>query len=139
MKGYSAYTDGASSGNPGDSGIGIVLYKDGESIYSESKYIGVTTNNVAEYTAVVTLLNTAVQNGIKELKIFTDSELLVKQMSGEYKIKNEKLKELIGQINSFKAKINFTLKHVLRDGNTEADKLARQGSKRGAAAKKKME
>lgn len=132
---YTAFVDGASSGNPGDAGIGIIIYKDNEAIVRESRYIGVQTNNVAEYTALTLLLEMAEKHGIKKIKIFSDSELVVKQMSGEYKIKNEDLKVLAMKAQSYKKKIKFTLEHVRREGNCEADDLAKSASKRGGKLK----
>ena len=115
------------------------MYKDGEEILRESKYIGEGTNNIAEYTALLTLLSIVKKHKIKEIDVFTDSELLVKQLSGEYKIKNEKLGEFISKINGYRKSIKFTVTHVPREQNKEADKLARQGVKRGPAARKKLE
>ncbi len=131
MAKYTAFIDGASSGNPGDAGIGIVVYKDGEDIVRESKYIGKETNNVAEYTALLTLLEMLEHHGIKEIEVFSDSELMVKQLSGEYKVKNEGLKPLFMKALAHKKKIKYSVGHVRREKNTEADKLAKKGSERG--------
>lgn len=128
---YTAFIDGASSGNPGDAGIGIIIYKDKEAVVSESKYIGKQTNNFAEYTALIVLLEMVEKHGIKKIKVFSDSELVVKQMSGEYKIKNEVLRELAHKAQSYQKKIKFTLEHIRREGNGEADELAKSASKRG--------
>jgi ribonuclease HI len=128
---YTAFIDGASSGNPGDAGIGIIIYKGKEAVVSESKYIGKQTNNYAEYTALIVLLEMVEKHGIKKIKIFSDSELVVKQMSGEYKIKNEDLRVLAMKAQSYKKKIKFELEHIRREGNGEADDLAKAASKRG--------
>lgn len=128
---YKAFIDGASSGNPGNAGIGIVIYKDNEEIVRESKYIGIQTNNVAEYTALIVLLEMLEKHKIDSVSIYSDSELLVKQVSGEYKIKNEVLRELMMKIAPHKKKIKFTLEHIRREGNGEADDLAKAASKRG--------
>ncbi len=128
---YTAYIDGASSGNPGDAGIGVVVYRDGEEIARESKYIGKQTNNVAEYSALIRLLEMLENHSIKEVKVYSDSELLVKQVLGEYKIKNEALRELMSRIAQHKKRIKFTIEHVRREKNSEADKLAKAASKRG--------
>ena len=138
MAKYTGFTDGACSGNPGDSGIGIVMYKDKDEIFRESKYIGVGTNNTAEYTALLTLLKVVKMHRIEEIDIFTDSELLVKQLSGEYKIKNETLRGFIDEIKVFRKDFKFTVSHIRRELNAEADELAKQGSKRGTNAKEKM-
>jgi ribonuclease HI len=132
---YSAFIDGASSGNPGDAGIGIVIYKDKEEIVRESRYIGIQTNNFAEYTALTVLLEMLEKHGIKHVKIFSDSELVVKQMSGEYKIKNQDLRVLAMKAQAYKKKIKFTLEHIRREGNDEADDLAKSASKRGGKIK----
>ena len=131
---YTAFIDGASSGNPGDAGIGIVIYKDKEEIVRESKYIGKQTNNYAEYTALIVLLEMLEKHGIKKVRIFSDSELVVKQMSGEYKIKNGDLRVLAMKAHSYKKKIKFELTHIRREGNGEADDLAKAASKRGGEA-----
>ncbi|HRU38914.1 MAG TPA: ribonuclease HI family protein [Candidatus Goldiibacteriota bacterium] len=128
---YTAYIDVASSGNPGDAGIGVVVYRDGEEIARESKYIGKQTNNVAEYSALIRLLEMLENHSIKEVKVYSDSELLVKQVLGEYKIKNEALRELMSRIAQHKKRIKFTIEHVRREKNSEADKLAKAASKRG--------
>ncbi|MCE5299582.1 MAG: ribonuclease HI family protein [Spirochaetia bacterium] len=128
---FTAFIDGASSGNPGHSGIGVVIYKGKEQILMESKYIGETTNNVAEYSALLHLLEVAQKHGIKTLKVFSDSELMVKQMNGEYKIRDERLKELASKAVSMKKHIKFELSHIPRESNKEADKLSKEGSKRG--------
>ncbi|HDQ25268.1 MAG TPA: ribonuclease HI family protein [bacterium] len=79
---YTAYIDGASSGNPGDAGIGIVVYRGDEAVLSISKYIGKQTNNYAEYTALLTLIEALKKHGVKEAKVYSDSELVVRQLSG---------------------------------------------------------
>jgi len=132
---YTAYIDGASSGNPGDAGIGIIIYKDKEEMVRESRYIGIQTNNFAEYTALTVLLEMLEKHGIKKARIFSDSELVVKQMSGEYKIKNQDLKVLAIKAQSFKKKIKYTLEHIRREGNDEADDLAKSASQRGGKLK----
>lgn len=131
MAKYTAFIDGASSGNPGDAGIGIVVYKDGEEVVRESKYIGKETNNVAEYTALLTMLEMLENHGIKEIEVFSDSELMVRQLSGEYKVKNEGLKPLFMRALAHKKKIKYSVVHVGREKNVEADKLAKKGSERG--------
>jgi ribonuclease HI len=132
---YTAFIDGASSGNPGDAGIGFVIYKGKEAIVRESRYIGIQTNNFAEYTALLLLLEMLVKHGIKQISIYSDSELVVRQMSGEYKVKNAGIKELMMKIAPFKKKVKFTLEHVRREGNCEADDLAKSASKRGGKIK----
>lgn len=128
---YTAYIDGASSGNPGSSGIGILLFKNSELIYEASKNIGYATNNIAEYTALLELLKVALEKNIKKIKVFSDSELLCRQISGEYKVKNTKLKEIFAEINKLKKDIDFELVHISNEYNKKADKLAKKASKNG--------
>ncbi len=128
---YTAFIDGASSGNPGHAGIGVVIYKGKDQVLVESKYIGTATNNVAEYTALTHLLDMAKKHKIKELHVFSDSELMVKQLSGEYKVRDEKLQEFVKTALTFKKDIRFEVTHIPREKNKEADKLSKEGSKRG--------
>lgn len=121
-------TDGGARGNPGPSGTGVVI-KDqkGQVLYAVGEYIGTATNNIAEYKALIRSLEQAHNLGATELQINMDSELIVKQMLGQYKIKEPTLKELAGQVfrlqNHFQ-KISFT--HVRREFNKEADLLVNQ-------------
>jgi len=126
MNSITAYIDGASRGNPGHSGIGVAIYDEsGNSIKNIKKYIGKTTNNVSEYTAFIAALDEAEKLGVKNIKIFLDSELVYKQFTGEYKTKDENLKTLLAEIRN-KAKYFRTLEvtHIPREKNKEADKLA---------------
>ncbi len=126
MSSFKLYSDGSSRGNPGPAGVGIVI-KDpkGVNLKEISVSIGSTTNNVAEYMALIIGLTEALLLKIDDLKVFLDSELLVKQVKGEYKTKKEHLKPLLINIKyliqNFK-KIEFN--HVLREHNREADRLA---------------
>ncbi len=126
---YELFTDGASKGNPGHSGIGFVIKKDGTIIEENSEYIGVTTNNVAEYSALISGLKRLLELDIKSVRAYSDSELMVKQINGDYSVKDDKLKKLYLEvrklINSFDF---FSLEHVLRDKNKLADKLSKDGS-----------
>ncbi len=120
--------DGASRGNPGKAGIGAVIRgSDNTIIERVSKYIGIATNNIAEYQALILALETAKQIGAEKISIYSDSELMVKQIKGEYRVKNEGLKPLyqkaIGLLKDFKA---YGIIHVEREKNKEADKLANQ-------------
>lgn len=125
MKG-TLYTDGASSGNPGESGIGVVLTIDGKRI-ELSEYIGRATNNVAEYMALIRGLEKAKKLGLDKLDILLDSELLVKQIKGEYRVKSEYLRVLYGKViallDSFS---HYSIKHIPREKNSDADRLARK-------------
>ena len=122
------YTDGASSGNPGPSGIGIVILdKEGRQVGKVSSYIGRRTNNYAEYAALIRALKIAIYFKTSELKIRTDSELIVKQLRGEYKVKNENIRKLYDEAASLVKKIKrCTIEHVPRTQNEKADYLARR-------------
>ena len=127
------FTDGGSRGNPGPAGIGAAIY-DAEKklVATVSEYLGVATNNQAEYRAVIAALEKARALGGLELNFYLDSELVVKQLKREYKVKNKDLAPLFLQIYnlslSFK-KISYT--HVRREFNKEADKLANEAMDRG--------
>jgi len=122
------YCDGASSGNPGNSGIGVVLLHD-DRTYEISEHIGTATNNIAEYTALLRGLSRAKSLGIERLKINLDSELIVRQIEGTYKVKNEKLKELyldvISHLRTFKG---YSIRHIPREQNKKADSLAKKAA-----------
>lgn len=121
---YKLFTDGGARGNPGPAGIGGVLYEDEKIIDSLSEYIGETTNNVAEYKALIVGLELAIKNKIDTLECFLDSELVVKQLNREYKVKNKDLAKLFllaWNLSLKFKKINFS--HVRREMNKEADAL----------------
>ena len=118
-------TDGGARGNPGPAAYGYVLEtEDGTVLDARGETIGVATNNVAEYRALIAGLEKAVELGIDELEVVSDSELLVKQMQGEYRVKNEALRELNDEANSLERKLGrVRYKAVLREHNEFADKL----------------
>jgi ribonuclease HI len=125
-----AYTDGASRGNPGESGIGMVVRgEDGTLLFSGSGYIGIATNNVAEYAALLALLKKMAKMKCDSLTVHSDSELMVRQINGEYKIKNEEISKYRQRITKILNKngFEFTIKHIPREMNSEADRLANQG------------
>ncbi len=126
------YTDGASLGNPGRGGVGVVVYNHNRDIIKKvSEFIGITTNNVAEYTALIYALQEALFLKAQELRCFLDSELVVKQLEGTYKVKDSKLKPLYYQIKhleTFFQKVSFS--YVSRDKNKEADKLAKEAARK---------
>jgi ribonuclease HI len=123
------FTDGAARGNPGPAGIGVVIRNDAKVLVEVSDSIGKTTNNVAEYMALIRGLEEAIDMGQKNVEVFSDSELLVKQINGEYKVKNEGLAPLFLQARSLiKQKFNkFSIHHTAREENEHADKLANRG------------
>lgn len=123
------YTDGACRGNPGPAGIGVLILNDkGENILEISEFLGNATNNIAEYKALIKALESALSMGANSVEVFTDSQLLVKQIIGEYKVKNEGLKPLYQRIKTLERQFEgFTINHVPREKNKLADKLANKG------------
>lgn len=121
-------TDGGSRGNPGPAGIGLVIKSEtGDLIYSHGSYIGETTNNVAEYSALIKALEEARNLGATNVRIQMDSELIVKQMQGLYKIKQPILQELAAKtLSLLKNFQGYTFTHVRREFNKEADALVNQ-------------
>lgn len=126
---WTVYIDGASRNNPGKSGAGVFMKKDGEVVCREGFYLGIKTNNQAEYLALLLgLFFIDRYVDIKdEIRIVSDSELLVKQIRGLYKVKNEGLKPLHALAQSLIPKHTIQVLHVLRTDNKEADKLANKG------------
>jgi ribonuclease HI len=125
-----AHTDGASRGNPGESGIGVILRNpQGEVILAEGGFVGVTTNNVAEYQALIYCLKKAAELGCTELIVRSDSELMVRQMTGAYRVKNAGLREYYNRAQSLirSGKLRFSIHHVDREDNRDADLLANAG------------
>ena len=126
------FTDAGARGNPGPAGIGVVL-KDGsgEVIGEIAQGIGVTTNNVAEYKALIAGLELALEKGVTDIEVYMDSKLVVFQVKGEWKIKNNTLRPLAVKARHLIDRFdNWTLSHVGRDENADADKLANQGMDR---------
>lgn len=123
------HTDGAARGNPGPAGIGVVLFDPrGEVADRTARFIGTTTNNVAEYTALIAGLQRAFELGARRLDVYSDSELMVRQLNGQYRVKNEGLKPLFRQAVSLAARFEAVrFIHVPREQNREADRLANQG------------
>jgi|TARA_B110000211_G_C14004863_1_gene520315 ribonuclease HI len=122
--------DGASRGNPGKSGAGAVIYYDNKEIWSGSKYLGIQTNNYAEYYGMIIGLQEAIKIKIKILYVEGDSMLIINQMKGLYKVKSENLIELhkiaMGLLLSFN---NIKFKHIYRNKNARADELANESYK----------
>ena len=127
MEELTIYVDGASAGNPGKAGIGIVFFCEGKKIKEYSQCIGVTTNNVAEYMAVVFAMQEALIVNVRNITILSDSELVVNQINGVYKVKDNNLFRLYKQVQHLKSGFKkFSITHIKRAGNKEADKLAKQ-------------
>ncbi|PKM92730.1 MAG: ribonuclease H [Elusimicrobia bacterium HGW-Elusimicrobia-4] len=127
MKELVIHIDGASRGNPGPSGIGIVV-KDisGKVVKNIKKYIGIVTNNTAEYNAFLTALGEAKKLGANKIKIFLDSELVYKQYLGEYRTNDKNLKKYLKKIREKvrRGGLSVEVTHIPRENNKEADKLA---------------
>ena len=116
-----AYVDGGSRGNPGEAGIGVHV----PGVVRIAEYLGTGTNNFAEYSALLTALRFAVFSRCDELHVFADSELVVKQIKGEYQVKNEGIRLLYLSALRWIASIpSFSISHVRRENNKEADTLA---------------
>ncbi len=122
------YTDGACRGNPGQGGAGAVLVdKAGEIVGTVKHSLGHCTNNIAEYRALILGLEEALKNRYGQLNIFLDSELLVNQIKGTYKVKNEKLKPLMLEVKKLLSYFDsYKIEHIDRTKNYMADKLANE-------------
>jgi ribonuclease HI len=124
---YQIFVDGASRGNPGPSGVGAVFYDGKDEVKRLKKYIGETTNNVAEYEALIMALKEALKMKFYSIRVFSDSELLVKQINGEYRVLDPDLERLYKraykEIHKF---TSFRLKHLGRRSNKLADQLANE-------------
>lgn len=125
------FTDGASLGNPGPMGIGIVIYRDGVIIEELSEYIGTGTNNIAEYNAVIKALETAHAMGEMEVHVKSDSELVVRQLNNEYRVRDPKLLPLKKRIDRLRSALKVSFEHIRREKNSIADKLSKEGAEIG--------
>lgn len=123
-----ANIDGGARGNPGPAAYGVVVRNEkGEVLAELSEYLGLQTNNYAEYSGLLAALDYAVGQKYPSMKIFSDSELLVRQMQGRYKVNNSTLQELFARAKSLVRKLEFfEIEHVLRERNKEADRLVNQ-------------
>ena len=120
------HVDGASKGNPGASAIGATIKDEhGQLIATISERIGYATNNQAEYRAVIAALEKAIDMEVVEVELRADSELVVKQLTGQYRVKKAALKHLYERVRQLQGKLElFTIRHIPRDQNAEADNLA---------------
>ena len=130
---YSLYVDGAADLNTKTAGIGGVFFNDNkEEIYSFSEYLDDSTNNEAEYSALVKGLKVGIELNIINLKILSDSELVVKQVNGDYKVKNDRMRDLHKKVLYLLEQYeNWEINHIMREKNIIADKLSKQGRKKG--------
>jgi ribonuclease HI len=127
------YCDGASKGNPGTASLGVWATNEngdgnsGESIFEISKPLGVATNNVAEWQSLLHALRKAKELGLQKVQVFMDSELVVFQVTGKYKVKKPEFKPFWEEVQNLKKEFqSFSISHVRREGNKKADSLANQ-------------
>jgi probable phosphoglycerate mutase len=130
---HTAHCDGGSRGNPGPSGYGAVIEDaKGLVVARLSEFLGIQTNNYAEYSGLLAVLQWAIENGAKHLRVVSDSELMVKQMKGLYKVKSPGLIPLWQEAKRRVGKLEkFEMRHTLRGGNKEADRLANEAMDKG--------
>jgi ribonuclease HI len=123
---FTAHCDGGSRGNPGPSGYGAVIEDPQAQVVARlSEFLGHQTNNYAEYKGLLAVLAWALTNNVRRLRVFSDSELMVRQMKGIYKVKNPGLRPLWEEAQRQSRQLDaFDMRHTLRGGNKEADKLA---------------
>jgi ribonuclease HI len=128
-----AHSDGGARGNPGPAGYGVVIQdQSGKKVAHLSEYLGHQTNNFAEYQGLIVALEFAVKHGPKALKLISDSELLVRQIKGIYKVKNPALKDLHARATELIAQLDwFQIGHALREQNRDADRLANEAMDKG--------
>ncbi len=128
-----AHSDGGARGNPGPAGYGVVIKDEsGKKIAALSEYLGHQTNNFAEYQGLIAALEYAIKTGPKALKLISDSELLVRQIKGIYKVKNAVLQNLHVRAKELIAQLDwFSIGHAFREQNQEADRLANEAMDRG--------
>ena len=129
----SLYTDGASRGNPGPAGAGVLLLDEkGRPIFELNRFLGKATNNEAEYQALIAGLEAAEKLELSRLRIFLDSELIVKQLHGEYRVRNPRLQPLFDEVASRLQRLSsYAIMHVPRERNQAADRLANEAVDRG--------
>jgi probable phosphoglycerate mutase len=132
---FTAHCDGGSRGNPGPSGYGAVIEDhQGLVVARLTEFLGHQTNNYAEYKGLLAVLAWALANGVRRLRVFSDSELMVRQMKGIYKVKNPGLRPLWEEAQRQARQLDaFEMRHTLRGGNKEADRLANEAMDRGKA------
>jgi len=119
-----AYVDGGSHGNPGPSGIGVVIERSGGEMVRIAKWIGHQDNNVAEYLALLEALQHAAEVKAKALHVYSDSEIVVKQMTGEYACRSSRLHSLNWTCRKLARALDFSIQHIAREENREANELA---------------
>jgi ribonuclease HI len=132
-----AHIDGGARGNPGPAGYGVVIHDpSGRKLAELSEYLGHQTNNCAEYQGLLAALRYALANGISSLRVISDSELMVRQMKGIYKVRHPELRKLYDEAQQLVRKLeHFEIRHALREHNRDADRLANQAMDRGGLQK----
>jgi ribonuclease HI len=130
---HTAHVDGGARGNPGPAGYGVVIqYPSGRKIAELSQYLGHRTNNYAEYQGLLAALRYAIAHHIQSLKIISDSELMVRQMKGIYKVRHPDLRKLYDEAQHLTSQIEHVeIRHALREHNQNADRLANEAMDRG--------
>lgn len=128
-----AWVDGGARGNPGPAGYGARIEDSaGNLVREESGFLGVATNNVAEYNGLLAALRAAIELGAVSLEVLADSELMVRQMNGQYRVKNEGLKPLHREATALSSRLpSFRIRHVRREQNRDADRLVNLAIDRG--------
>lgn len=135
-----AHIDGGSRGNPGPAAYAVIVHTaDGTRLASLSKYLGHATNNVAEYQGLLAALDYALEHNYRRLKVISDSELLTRQINGQYKVRNANLKFLYERASTLIAQLDsFSIDHVRREHNQEADRLANEAMDTAASKKSSL-
>ncbi|WP_420238542.1 ribonuclease HI family protein [Telmatobacter bradus] len=130
---FTAHCDGGSRGNPGPAGFGALIEgADGRTVARLSEFLGIQTNNYAEYSGMIAVLRWAIENGARRVAVVSDSELMVKQMQGKYKVSSPAIKPLWEEGRKLVRQLDgFEIRHTLRAGNKEADRLANEAMDRG--------
>src|SRR3989339_441995 len=134
MKRFVIHTDGGARGNPGPAGIGVLIEdEDGNTVSEHSRYLGEATNNQAEYQAVIDALEQAKERGAEELEFRLDSELVVRQLNGDYRVKDQELGKLFLRVWTLRTSFRkVTFAHVRREQNKQADRLANEAMDRAS-------
>ena len=130
---YRIYSDGASKGNPGPAGAGAVIRDpEGNTVAEVAEYVGITTNNVAEYMGLLEALKVCAQRKWGPVEVFADSQLLIRQLQGKYRVKNEGIRPLYEEIRGLLGQVGCVkLQHIPREENREADRLSNVGVEKG--------
>ena len=135
-EGATANVDGGARGNPGPAGYGVRIEQDDGTVVELKESLGIATNNVAEYNGLLAALRWAVAAGVRRLRVRSDSELLVRQMRGEYRVKSSALQPLYDEARSLVRRLgSVTFEHVRREFNKDADRLANEAMDEAAASK----